>query len=103
MSPVAALIRVLGVRPRLATALPAGPGATALSAARLTPVTPAIGRPVLARMPLTWSGVHSGWAWSIRATAPATIGAAIERPLAPHHGGFALLSFRWEIGRCRQV
>src|SRR3954451_5097874 len=56
MSPVAALIRVLAVRPRLASALAAGPGATALSAARLTPVRPAMGRPGLARMPLTWSG-----------------------------------------------
>jgi hypothetical protein len=53
MSPVALLMRLLGVRPRLATAVPAGPGVTALSAARLTPVTPGAGRPVLARMPFT--------------------------------------------------
>src|SRR4051812_41914335 len=80
MSPVPASTRVLAGTLRFAGAI--GPGATALSTARLTPVTPAIGRPSLAKIPLTWSGVHSGWAWSITATAPETIGAAIEVPPA---------------------
>src|SRR5215210_4488776 len=81
MSPVAAFTRRFGAIPALA---PEAGSVAKTAAAALTSRTSALlSLRVVARIvDFTWSGVQSGWRWRIRATVPATTGAAIEVPPA---------------------
>jgi len=79
--PVIGSINVLGVRPAFGFVVGIEPEMRLLTdtspAADLSTFWP------LARIAaLTWLGVRPGRAWSMSATAPATIGAAIEVPPA---------------------
>src|SRR3954451_2262919 len=80
MSPVEGSMSVFGVRFWLAGVV----GLASLVLLTSSVLTPALGS-VLApsfSAALTWSGVHDGWLCSTSATAPATMGAAIDVPPA---------------------
>ena len=80
MLPVFGSISVFGVRPWFDVAPLPFRETAALSASSWS--SPLIARSVASITPLTWFGVKSGCASSMSATAPATIGAAIEVPPA---------------------
>src|SRR5215217_2117796 len=80
MSPVLGSISVFGVRPWLAGVVGLA-SLVLLTASVLTPALASVFAPDLSAA-LTWLGVHVGWPSSATATAPATIGAAIEVPPA---------------------